>query len=500
MSFDGSANITVTAAAGTLTGSTLASGVTASSLTSVGTLTALTVSGNTGFGGANVNGYRAEVTGTTQANASYGMTYQGVAAATIGVTSAGALAFGLDASSGSTGRWQINASGHFLAATDATYNIGASGANRPNNIYAAGNGVFGGNLGLGTAPYAWSGVNAAQVKGASLSSSSTDLYLSANVYFDGSFRYGVTDYATRYQQYQGVHSWYTAASGTAGNAISFTQAMTLDASGNLLVGTTSGYRGGRLVVKDTNKTQTSTTANLHVSTTDAQAANIGGSIGLGGLTGSDETPYAYISGRKENSTSGNLAGYFAIATQDGGGTVAERWRINSSGHFLAGTDASYDIGASGANRPRDAYISNSLVVKSSTGQFILGGTTSATYPSFGAANTGEFIYSADKHRFFNKTGATEKASFDMATGNATFTGKAGIGSTGTLVYQLEVQAASGADRDIVLAGVNGVTNGFTVKWNNTTSKTLVNIANIPTAAAGLPTGTLYNDAGTIKIA
>jgi len=46
VSFNGSADITVTAAAGTLTGSTLASGVTASSLTSVGTLTALTVSGN----------------------------------------------------------------------------------------------------------------------------------------------------------------------------------------------------------------------------------------------------------------------------------------------------------------------------------------------------------------------------------------------------------------------------------------------------------------------
>lgn len=41
--FDGTAAITVTAAAGTLTGSTLASGVTSSSLTSVGTLGSLTV-------------------------------------------------------------------------------------------------------------------------------------------------------------------------------------------------------------------------------------------------------------------------------------------------------------------------------------------------------------------------------------------------------------------------------------------------------------------------
>ena len=45
VSFNGSADITVTAAAGTLSGNTLASGVTASSLTSVGTLTGLTVSG-----------------------------------------------------------------------------------------------------------------------------------------------------------------------------------------------------------------------------------------------------------------------------------------------------------------------------------------------------------------------------------------------------------------------------------------------------------------------
>lgn len=43
--FDGSANITVTAAAGTLTGATLAANVLASSLTSVGTLASLVVSG-----------------------------------------------------------------------------------------------------------------------------------------------------------------------------------------------------------------------------------------------------------------------------------------------------------------------------------------------------------------------------------------------------------------------------------------------------------------------
>jgi hypothetical protein len=43
------------------------------------------------------------------------------------------------------------------------------------------------------------------------------------------------------------HIWYNAPSGTAGNAITWTQAMTLDASGNLLVGTTS-LSGGKINV------------------------------------------------------------------------------------------------------------------------------------------------------------------------------------------------------------------------------------------------------------
>jgi hypothetical protein len=60
VSFNGSADITVTAAAGTLTGATLAAGVTASSLTSLGTIasltaTALTVNDNTTLGSSNTD-------------------------------------------------------------------------------------------------------------------------------------------------------------------------------------------------------------------------------------------------------------------------------------------------------------------------------------------------------------------------------------------------------------------------------------------------------------
>lgn len=57
VAFNGAADITVTAAAGTLSGATLAAGVTASSLTSVGTLTSLTMSGGvTGVTDLTTNG------------------------------------------------------------------------------------------------------------------------------------------------------------------------------------------------------------------------------------------------------------------------------------------------------------------------------------------------------------------------------------------------------------------------------------------------------------
>ena len=44
----------------------------------------------------------------------------------------------VDFVTGGVARWQISAAGNFIAPSDATYDIGASGANRPKDIYAAG--------------------------------------------------------------------------------------------------------------------------------------------------------------------------------------------------------------------------------------------------------------------------------------------------------------------------------------------------------------------------
>ena len=103
-----------------------------------------------------------------------------------------------------------------------------------------------GNLGLGVSPSAWnSPFKAIQIGNTTaLWNVSSVTGLSNNMYNDGTAsRYLTTDFATIFEHSSGQYRWLIAPSGTTGNAISFTQAMTLDASGRLGIGTTSpGYR------------------------------------------------------------------------------------------------------------------------------------------------------------------------------------------------------------------------------------------------------------------
>jgi hypothetical protein len=104
----------------------------------------------------------------------------------------------------------------------------------------------GSNLGLTATPGAWpSGQGAIQLKNGGLNLwalGGVNGYLYSNAYYDGSTnRYLSNGFANSYaiNNAGGIHAWFNAPSGTAGNAITFTQAMTLDASGNLGIGTTS---------------------------------------------------------------------------------------------------------------------------------------------------------------------------------------------------------------------------------------------------------------------
>jgi hypothetical protein len=190
-----------------------------------------------------------------------------------------------------------------------------------------------GNLGLGVTPSAWVAYKALQVGstgGALSSSSSSDFEITTNAYYSGGWlSQGAGVASSRYRLLSGTHAWFNAPSGTAGNAISFTQAMTLDASGNLLVGTTSNPD----------------TARLHVSKASGEVARFSSPNGTN----------SYITlGRNDATGEGMTLGYSSSTGDCTISTITthplifrtnntERARIDSSGNLLVGT-------TSGGNR------------------------------------------------------------------------------------------------------------------------------------------------------
>lgn len=98
-----------------------------------------------------------------------------------------------------------------------------------------------GNVGIGVTPSTgitnWSHINIKGTGSTIRSDGSSVLDVAQNLTGDG--KYAASQAATQYRQNGGSHIWYIAGSGTAGNPVTFTQAMTLDGSGNLGLGTTS---------------------------------------------------------------------------------------------------------------------------------------------------------------------------------------------------------------------------------------------------------------------
>ena len=103
-----------------------------------------------------------------------------------------------------------------------------------------------GNCGIGVTPSAWnSGYKALELASnvGSWSATTGINDFSLNAFFNASSQwiYKTTAAAVLYRQNAGQHLFFNAPSGTAGNAVTFTQAMTLDASGRLLVGGTGPF-------------------------------------------------------------------------------------------------------------------------------------------------------------------------------------------------------------------------------------------------------------------
>jgi len=218
-------------------------------------------------------------------------------------------------------------------------------------------------------------------------------YLTGNLYYDGAFKLknaGTGSFALLDDGF----TIYTTNGGSANASVTATPRLRLTNGGNVLIGTTtdasgklqvlgsdntiisqiksssgmiqiypyltaadgpiiqaldgagSNYKNLRIeciatTIKGPNSIVTDgSAANINLHTTTAYAANIGGTIGFGGLfNGSASTEFAVIAGKKENATINNLSGYLAFYTRGALTDPIERMRITSSGITIVGHTA-----------------------------------------------------------------------------------------------------------------------------------------------------------------
>ena len=159
---------------------------------------------------------------------------------------------------GSTYR-QNDATGSFgftLNTTSATTTLATLFGGSSFAIQTAGSGTnqlllnSSGNLGLGVTPSAWQTAfkNFQTIGGAVGSNAASQYYVLQNAFLNtsSSWSYVANGSATMYRQNSGAHEFFNAASGIANNTVTWTQAMTLHASGGLSVGSTTDPGAGRV--------------------------------------------------------------------------------------------------------------------------------------------------------------------------------------------------------------------------------------------------------------
>jgi hypothetical protein len=370
----------------------------------LGTPSSGTVTNLTGTASININGTVGATTATTGAfttvstTGNISLAGNGTAARFIllNETSTYAGSFSMQAGGGSIGFGAgITLFGHSHATYGGTVYLGRSASSTGPALIVGNYGTpssgfaeylridSSGNLGLGVTPSAASLATIQSTYG--LLTGNNESTIASNAIYISGFKYVGTGLATKYYQSAGAHSWHTAASGTAGNAITFTQAMTLDASGRLGIGATSPATILDIGVNDS----TAKTITLRYSTVPSYYSSTAES-GVGLNTISINT-YNTSSGSASWSSFTNTA-YAASAIQLASSTVnshirfltasavntvpTEQARITSAGNLLVGVTSAITAATEKLGIVFDAAAINGVVLK------ISANTSGAAYNFF----------------------------------------------------------------------------------------------------------------------
>jgi hypothetical protein len=230
-----------------------------------------------------------------------------------------------------------------------------------------------GNVGIGVVPSAWSNAGGIDFPGfggvGNWGLSGNGVLINTNVYYtSGAYRYKQNNTAHQYAILTGGHQWYIAPSGTAGNAISFTTAMTLDGNGNWKIGTT-GF-GTRAVIAGTNTAVNTTVAGSNTGMMflyDISAdANAGPEILMGSsYDGTNSVVGTAIKSYKVPGVGSGSNQYehgLIFKTSNFSSGLAERARIDSSGNLLVGTTTPNGKISSSSNfSPTTAWATTSAI-------------------------------------------------------------------------------------------------------------------------------------------
>jgi len=227
-----------------------------------------------------------------------------------------------------------------------------------------------GNVGIGVTPEAWQSTRAAIQLGPTASlhcsgTTSTASTVLGNNYYrsDTGATYQVTNPSAIYYQLNGEHVWETAPSGTAGTSITFSEAMRIDSSGNVGIGTASPtarldiqgtddvlYGSSGLVYQPYASTSEAILKVRNNSLTDGTYAFL--ELRTGNTSGVSKTAWLGAI-----SNAGSSAPDIVIGHRTGTSSYAERMRIDSSGHAIipAGVTLGTAAGVYNAANTLDDY-------------------------------------------------------------------------------------------------------------------------------------------------
>lgn len=307
------------------------------------------------YGAGDYGAIWASVVGTVTTT-NYALAFNGSTTA-VNVPTGGSVQLAINGSI----KWQVDPSGHFLAGTDNTIDIGTSGAGRPRRVYSASAHVT-----AAGGAFFW------EARSALASTADGLITISNNTGTDFSrLMFGGTTAAFPALKRSTSSLEVKLADDSAYAAIG---------TGGLYFGTGGGIYGvadGTFRLQDSTATLTS---HLAVEAANVLALNNGvnaqalriyntssGANYERGFIGYSVNSMHLLS---ENGGTG-VNRHLIVGTQGVGNLYfrtngADVWAISNAGHFIAASDNTYDIGASGATRPRNVHVAGTVLAANIT--------------------------------------------------------------------------------------------------------------------------------------